>query len=171
VQDLLLLSRMDGREIVPKQRPCCLQTLVYDVIDEFESLATASEIELSPKIQVQQSLFVLGDEEQLYRLIANLVTNAIQYTPKGGQITLILNQFDHHAVIQVEDTGIGIPVIEQAQIFERFHRVNRDRSRMTGGAGLGLAIALAIAHAHQGTIQVQSELGHGSTFTVKLPIA
>jgi signal transduction histidine kinase len=171
VQDLLLLSRMDGREIVPKQRPCCLQTLVYDVIDEFESLATASGIELSPKIQAQQSLFVLGDEEQLYRLIANLVTNSIQYTPKGGQIALILNQFDHHAVIQVEDTGIGIPVIEQAQIFERFHRVNRDRSRMTGGAGLGLAIAMAIARSHHGTIQVQSQPGCGSTFTVKLPVA
>jgi signal transduction histidine kinase len=171
VQDLLLLSRMDGQEIVPKQRPCCLQTLIYDVIDEFERLATASGLELSQEIQAQQPLLVLGDEEQLYRLIANLVTNAIQYTPSGGKVTLALHQSDHHAVIQVRDTGIGILIAEQAQIFERFHRVNRDRSRMTGGAGLGLAIAMAIASSHHGTIQVQSQPGCGSTFTVKLPVA
>ncbi len=171
VQDLLLLSRMDGQEIVPKQRPCCLQTLIYDVIDEFESLAIASGLELSQEIQVQQSLFVLGDEEQLYRLIANLMTNAIQYTPKGGKIALSLRQSEYYAVIQVKDTGIGIPVIKYAQIFERFYRVNRDRSRMTGGAGLGLAIAMAIAVAHHGTIQVQSQPGCGSIFTVQLPVA
>jgi signal transduction histidine kinase len=171
VQDLLLLSRMDGQEIVPKQRPCCLQTLIYDVIDEFERLAVASGLELSPEIQAQQSLFVLGDEEQLYRLIANLVTNAIQYTPSGGKVTLFLRQSDHYAVIQAKDTGIGILSTEHAQIFERFHRVNRDRSRMTGGAGLGLAIAMAIARSHHGTIQVRSQPGCGSTFTVRLPVA
>ncbi len=171
VQDLLLLSRMDRREIMPKQQPCCLQTVIYDVVDEFDQLAVASGLELSLKIQVQQSLFVLGDEEQLYRLVANLVTNAIQYTPKGGKVTLFLRQSDHHAVIQVKDTGIGIPSTEHAQIFERFHRVNSDRARITGGSGLGLAIAMAIAHAHHGTIQVQSQLGRGSTFTVKIPAA
>jgi two-component system OmpR family sensor kinase len=172
VQDLLLLSRMDRREIVPQQQPCCLQTLVYDVVDEFEGLAIASELQLSLEVQVQQSLFVWGDEEQLYRLVANLVTNAVKYTPKAGKITLLLRQADdHHAVIQVKDTGIGIPVTEHAQIFERFHRVNSDRARITGGSGLGLAIAVEIARAHHGTIQVQSQLGHGSTFTIQLPTA
>jgi signal transduction histidine kinase len=102
-------------------------------------------------------------------LIANLVTNAVQYTPSGGKVTLFLHQSDHYAVIQVKDTGIGILSTEHAQIFERFHRVNRDRSRMTGGAGLGLAIAMAIAQAHHGTIQVQSKFGYGSTFIIKLP--
>ncbi|WP_404787033.1 two-component system sensor histidine kinase RppB [Altericista sp. CCNU0014] len=170
VQDLLLLSRMDRQEIMPKQQPCCLKTLVYDVVDEFEGLAIASELQLSLEIQVQQSLFVWGDEEQLYRLVANLVTNAIQYTPKGGTVALLLHQSDHHAVIQVKDTGIGIPAPEHSQIFERFYRVDSNRARITGGSGLGLAIAMAIAHAHQGTIQVQSQLGQGSTFTVKLPV-
>jgi signal transduction histidine kinase len=170
VQDLLLLSRMDRREIVLKQQPCCLQTLVYDVVDEFEGLAIAAELQLSLEIQVQQSLFVCGDEEQLYRLAANLVTNAIQYTPKGGTVTLLLRQSDHHAAIQVKDTGIGIPLTEHAQIFERFHRVNSDRARVTGGSGLGLAIAMAIARAHRGSIQVRSMTGKGSTFTLRLPL-
>lgn len=73
-------------------------------------------------------------------------------------------------IIQVQDTGIGIAPTDQAHIFDRFYRMNRDRSRQTGGAGLGLAIAQAIAQAHQGSLHVQSELGRGSTFTVHLPL-
>jgi signal transduction histidine kinase len=114
---------------------------------------------------------VLGDEEQLFQLVANLVGNAIHYTPKHGQVLVTLGGDDRQVVIRVQDTGIGIAPEAQARIFERFYRVNRDRSRATGGSGLGLAIALAIAQAHQGTIQVQSDLGRGSTFTVKLPAA
>ncbi len=80
-----------------------------------------------------------------------------------------MNQ-EQNAVIQVQDTGIGIPVVEQTRIFDRFYRVSSDRSRHTGGAGLGLAIAQAIAQAHQGHLRVQSDLGQGSTFTVYLPL-
>jgi signal transduction histidine kinase len=134
-------------------------------------LAVAAGIQLTVDIQMQQPLSVLGDEEQLYRLVANLVGNAIHYTATGGKICINLTREDRHALIRVKDTGMGISPKEQARIFERFYRVNSDRSRATGGSGLGLAIAMAIAHAHQGTIQVQSQLGQGSTFTLKLPIA
>jgi signal transduction histidine kinase len=170
VQDLLLLSRMDIQELKPKQHTFCLNDLVSDTVEELEGLAFASGITLSAKIQTMQPLYVLGSEEQLYRLLANLVTNAIRYTPQGGRVTVSLERSDHHVLIHVQDTGIGIAKAEQTRIFDRFYRVNSDRSRATGGSGLGLSIAQAIAQAHEGTIQVWSELGEGSTFTVRLPI-
>jgi signal transduction histidine kinase len=170
VQDLLLLSRMDVQGQPSQSYRCCLNTLIKDVVDEFEGLAIAADLTLAVEILILETLWVLGDEEQLYRLVANLVSNAIQYTPQNGKVTIRLDWDDHHALVQVQDTGIGIAPQDQRRIFERFHRVNSDRSRATGGSGLGLAIALAIAQAHQGNIQVQSQLGQGSTFTVKLPI-
>jgi signal transduction histidine kinase len=171
VQDLLLLSRMDGQNQPSLRRRCCLNTLIKDVVDEFESLAIAADLILNLEIRVRETLWVLGDEEQLYRVVANLVSNAIQYTPKHGKVTIQLDKDDHHALIQVQDTGIGISLQEQGRIFDRFYRVNGDRSRATGGSGLGLAIAVAIAQAHQGSIQVQSILGKGSTFIFYVPIA
>ena len=113
---------------------------------------------------------VLGNSEQLYRLVSNLVINAIKYTPGSGEVNIILESERNEALIRVRDTGIGIAKVEQKKIFDRFYRVNSDRSRQTGGSGLGLAIAQAIVQAHQGTIEVKSELGVGSTFTVRLPL-
>jgi signal transduction histidine kinase len=168
VQDLLLLSRLDIQPLAIRPQPCNLQTLVYDIADEFEALATAAGIALIVDLQSQKAT-VLGDEEQLYCLVANLVGNAIHYTPKDGKVFLRLKRDDRHAFLQVQDSGIGITPEEQSRIFERFYRVNSDRSRATGGSGLGLAIAMAIAQAHHGTIQVQSQLGKGSLFTVRLP--
>jgi len=175
VQDLLLLSRMDLPGPVAKLQPCCLNTLIADLVDEFEALAIAAEVLLVADIRVPDSVLVIGDEEQLYRLLANLVTNAIQYTPQGGKVSILLDRDQYHAVIQVQDSGIGIPVVEQSRIFDRFYRVNSDRSRHTGGSGLGLAIAKAIAQSHHGSIQVESQPHRqtgtlGSIFTVLLPL-
>ena len=108
--------------------------------------------------------------EQLYRLVANLVVNAIQNTLRGGEITLILDESQKYALIQVVDTGVGIAKAEQKLIFNRFYRVNKARSKEKEGAGLGLSIVKAIALAHQGSIEVQSELGKGTIFAVMLPI-
>lgn len=170
VQDLLLLSRMDVSTRSRNQQSCNLNTLILDVVDEFESLAIAHHVSLKTDLHITHSLLISGDDEQLYRLLANLVTNAIQYTPEMGSITMTLKQDDHDAVVQVQDTGIGISLDEQTHIFDRFYRVNSDRSRQTGGAGLGLAIALAIAQAHHGTLKVDSTPGQGSTFTLRLPL-
>ena len=106
----------------------------------------------------------------MYRLVANLIINAIQYTLAGGKVTVILERSDHHALIKIQDTGIGITAKEQKRIFTRFYRVNSDRSRASGGSGLGLAIAQAIVQGHHGSLQVQSELGKGSTFIIRLPL-
>ena len=169
VQDLLLLSRMDMQRATPKQQPCCLNDLISDLVEEFAALAMAAEIKLDAKV-VPLALYVSGDGEQLYRLLANLVTNAIQHTPNGGFLMIILERDDNYAAVRVQDTGIGIAAADQAQIFNRFYRVHSDRSRSTGGSGLGLAIAQAIAKAHHGMIQVQSEMGKGSLFTVRFPL-
>ncbi|MDX2212258.1 MAG: two-component system sensor histidine kinase RppB [Oculatellaceae cyanobacterium bins.114] len=170
VQDLLLLSRIDLQIVPAKQSSCCLNRLIEDLVDEFLALATASQIELKTKIETSELLFVLGNEEQLYRLFANLIINAIQYTAPGGKVTIHLQKEDNHALFYVQDTGIGIPLKEQSRIFDRFYRIHSDRSRHTGGSGLGLAIAQAIAQTYQGNIQVQSETDKGSTFTVRLPL-
>jgi signal transduction histidine kinase len=170
VRDLLLLSRMDRQVLPVKYRPVCLNDLVSDVAEELSALAIAADLTLSIDIRTPEPLHVNGDEEQLYRLIFNLVVNAIQYTPAGGQVAVILDSSTQQALIYIKDTGVGIALPEQTRIFDRFYRVNSDRSRHTGGSGLGLSIAKAIAIAHNGSIDVQSELGKGSTFTIRLPL-
>ncbi len=168
VADLLLLARLD-RQPIPMRHECCLDEIISDLVEEFAAMAIAAHVNLTSSIQVHQPLNIIGNSEQLYRLISNLIINAIQYTPKEGKITVVLDRSDHYAVIQVQDTGIGIPQTELGRIFDRFYRVNSDRSRSTGGSGLGLAIAQAIVQAHHGNLNVQSELGKGSTFTILLP--
>ncbi|MBD1999257.1 two-component sensor histidine kinase [Leptolyngbya sp. FACHB-541] len=170
IKDLLLLSRIDRRELAGRHRLCCLNNLVSDLVEELAFLAVEADIQLSLKIRVQQPVHILGDEGQLYRLVSNLLSNAIQVTPEGGQVTVILDRVDQHALIHVQDTGVGIALEDQARIFDRFYRVGQERSRRTGGSGLGLPIAQAIARMHRGSIQVKSELGKGSVFTLRLPL-
>ncbi|HAX77018.1 MAG TPA: two-component sensor histidine kinase, partial [Cyanobacteria bacterium UBA11372] len=164
------LSRMDKQSASARRQICCLNDLVSDLVEELAALAIAHQIHLKSDIRVATPLNVLGDADQLYRLVANLIVNAIQYTPSGGKVIAILDRSDREAVIQVQDTGIGISNADKKRIFDRFYRVNSDRSRHTGGSGLGLAIAQAIVQSHKGSIQVQSELGKGSTFTIRLPM-
>ena len=174
VADLLTLSRIDrgiGSKLSPnKCGYITLNDLISDIAEEFASLALAFQIELTTDICISKPLQIEGNESQLYRLVANLVINAIQYTAAGGKVNITLATDNRCAIIQVQDTGIGISKIEQSCIFERFYRINSDRSRHTGGSGLGLAIALAIAQAHQGNIRVQSKLGKESIFTIELPL-
>ncbi|HAT13012.1 MAG TPA: two-component sensor histidine kinase [Microcoleaceae bacterium UBA11344] len=169
VADLLLLARMDNQPIADRRQLCCLNDLVSDLVEELAAMAIASEVALTSELRVQL-LNVVGDSDQLYRLVANLIVNAIQYTPAGGKVTVILDCSHIEAIIQVQDTGLGIAAIEQGRIFDRFYRVNSDRSRHTGGSGLGLAIAQTIARAHHGSLSTRSELGCGSTFILRLPL-
>lgn len=133
-------------------------------------MAIAAQVKLVAQIQVSYPVAVVGNEEQLYRLVSNLIDNAIQATPTNGKVTVSLNKSESYAILQVQDTGMGIATEDQRRIFDRFYRVQIDRSRQTGGSGLGLAIAQAIVQRHQGRIHVHSQLGKGSTFTVRLPL-
>lgn len=170
VADLLFLARLDKQAIAMRHQLCCLNDIVNDLVEELAALALSAKVMLTSSVKLLYPLNIVGDEEQLYRLVSNLIVNAIQYTPAEGEVKVVLERSDNHAIIQIQDTGIGIPFEEQRRIFERFYRVNSDRSRGSGGSGLGLAIATAIVQAHHGNIQVQSELGKGSTFIVRLPL-
>lgn len=169
ITDLLLLSRLE-QEVGPIDWTLCyLNDLVSDLTEEFLELAIAAGIDLNGEVNSEE-IYVWGNESQLYRLVANLISNGIQYTPAGGNIHITLASSEQMAVISIQDTGIGIAPDQQERIFERFYRVNQDRSRKTGGTGLGLAIAQAIAVKHQGSLTVESELGQGSLFTIQLPL-
>ena len=173
VADLLILCRIDGEinsnTSHKKRDKIALANLVIEVEEDLAALAMASEIELTSQIKVSQPIAVFGDRTQLYRLITNLVTNAIQYTPAGGKVTISMIEEHNEVVISIQDTGIGIAKGDQKRIFDRFYRVDKARSRSKGGSGLGLAIARAIALAHNGSLEVQSEIGKGSKFVTKLP--
>lgn len=170
IADLLLLSNLEQNSFPKKFQSCCLNDLVSDLTEEMSELATASDIHLTSQVPSME-IYVLGNESQLYRLVLNLISNAIQYTPAQGDVHISLEVYDHNAVIAVKDTGIGIPKTEQNRIFDRFYRVNGDRSSKTGGTGLGLAIVQAIAKKHQANLKVTSQDGKGSLFTLELAIA
>lgn len=167
IADLLLLSSIEQNTFSEQFKPCCLNDIISDLSEEFLELAVASDIKLSSYIP-DHLIYVLGHEQQLYRLVSNLIANAIHYTPAGGYVSISLEQRDHTAIVTVKDTGIGIPSAEQLRIFERFYRVESDRSRKTGGTGLGLAIVQAIAKVHSAELSVESQLDSGSAFMIQL---
>ncbi|MGF1675663.1 MAG: two-component system sensor histidine kinase RppB [Rivularia sp. (in: cyanobacteria)] len=167
IADLLLLTSLEQNSGVKPFQPCCLNDLVSDLTEEFLEFATAADIHLTSEIPTCE-VYTLGNESQLYRLMSNLIANAIQYTPKGGYITVSLVNSDYTTAIAVKDTGIGIGFADQERIFDRFYRVDGDRSRKTGGTGLGLAIAQAIAQKHQANLKVEGQLGKGSIFTLEI---
>lgn len=169
-QDLLLLSRLESGLQKAKWQEICLNDLVADIEEELMPLAMAAQVSLFSNIPDQSCFYIQGNENQIYRMLLNLVSNGIKYTPVGGEVKIDLIAKDNQGVITIKDTGIGIPADDITHIFERFYRVNADRSRNTGGSGLGLAIALAIVQTHKGKLEVQSHVNNGSTFTVILPL-
>lgn len=167
ITDLLLLSSIEQNTSSKQFKPCCLNDLISDLSEEFLEFAVASDIKLRSHIP-DRLIYVLGHEQQLYRLVSNLIANAIHYTQPGGYISISLEPRDHTAIVTVKDTGIGIPPADQQRIFERFYRVDTGRSRKTGGTGLGLAIVQAITQVHNGQLSVESQLDRGSAFTLQL---
>jgi signal transduction histidine kinase len=173
-QDLLLLSRLESDLQAAKLQlnveEICLNDVVVDVEEELLPLAMNTGVLLSSNIPEEANFYIQGNEGQIYRLLLNLVVNGIKYTPVGGYVKINLSAKNNYAIITIIDTGIGISTGDIPRIFDRFYRVNPDRSRNTGGAGLGLAIALAITQTHQGKLEVQSQVDNGSTFTLFLPL-
>ncbi|WP_017295621.1 two-component system sensor histidine kinase RppB [Geminocystis herdmanii] len=167
ISDLLLLTSLEQNSFQKSFLPCCLNDLVNDLTEEFLELAVSKNIDLTSDV-CDEEIYTLGNESELYRLVANLIANAIQYTPSGGKVNVSLNTEHKKVMIKVQDTGIGIPPEQQKRIFERFYRVECDRARKTGGTGLGLAIAKAIAQKHQAYLTVESIVGSGSVFTLEM---
>lgn len=142
-----------------------LSSTVRDACDLFDPIAENREIELTPMVEADQHVW--GNIQHLQRMLANLLDNALKYTPRKGQVSVALFSDDRSVSVSVRDTGVGISKEEQSHIFDRFFRC--DQSRTQPGFGLGLSFSRAVARAHGGELSVYSEPGNGSIFTVTLP--
>ncbi|NIM99165.1 MAG: heavy metal sensor histidine kinase [candidate division Zixibacteria bacterium] len=168
INDLILLSKFDTNEAGLQMAPIELNELLANLRELLGVLAEQKDIEFS--LGVIKEAHVLGDRTRLQQLFTNLIDNAIKFTPAGGRVDMSLENNEGIAKVSISDTGIGIPEGEFEHIFERFYRVDKSRARVSGGTGLGLSICQWIAKAHHGKIEVESELGKGSQFTVSLPL-
>jgi two-component system, OmpR family, sensor histidine kinase SenX3 len=167
VKELLELSRLQGAEPLPIPLPVAVNRIVHEVIDRTGTAAAAKNIDLH--FVGTRGLTVYGNEVQLVTAVANLVENAIAYSPEETKVTVDARLDGDGIVIAVMDQGIGISLKDLDRIFERFYRADQARSRDTGGTGLGLAIVKHIAVNHGGRVDVDSAVGAGSTFTLRLP--
>jgi two-component system phosphate regulon sensor histidine kinase PhoR len=168
--DLLKLARIEAGKMEIEPRPLSVAELVAPCLEIARAKAKSKRLTFKEAYPEDLPL-VSGDNDALGEVIQNLLDNAIQYTPAGGRITISARATGEEVSISVSDTGIGIPRDDQERIFERFFRVDAARSKEVGGTGLGLAIAKHLVELNGGRIEVQSELGKGSTFTVFLPVA
>jgi two-component system phosphate regulon sensor histidine kinase PhoR len=132
----------------------------------------AEEKGVSVGVEAPAGLALTGDRTRLRQALANLVDNAVKYTPPGGAVTVTAHRLNGSVEVEVHDNGVGIPAEHLPRLFERFYRVDTSRSRADdGGTGIGLAIARSVVEAHGGHIHADSEPGEGSTFTFELPVA
>jgi two-component system, OmpR family, phosphate regulon sensor histidine kinase PhoR len=168
-EDLLKLSQMDAERLELEIRRLSVQQFIESCIQTTQR--SAAEKNLRMAVNLPENLpDVAADRTRLAEVLQNLLDNAIQYTPPGGQITVTASADGDKVTFTVSDTGIGIPQVDQPRIFERFYRVDAARSREVGGTGLGLSIAKHLVEAHGGRIWLDSEVGHGSQFHFTVPI-
>ena len=167
-EDLLLLARTD-RVSSFEFEIINLSTLLTDLVKLYKPQAQTKQIEL--KAEIENDLWLNGDEAKLTRTFTNLIQNAIQYTPAGGEVEVSSKRLGRELLITVQDSGIGIDSEHLDKVFDRLWRADRSRSYYEGGSGLGLAITKAIVERHKGTITVTSQPNVGSCFDVRLPIA
>lgn len=170
VKDLLILSRLDHKQTQWSKHYFSIVQLIEEVVEKLslEAKSHKHTVTFTSTADIPQ---IYADKDRIEQVIKNIISNAIKYTPSGGQITITAQYIDNDVCISIKDNGIGIPKEDQPRIFERFYRVDKARSRELGGTGLGLAIAKEIITAHNGTIAIESELDQGTEVTVKLPVA
>ena len=168
LEDLLFLARTEAASTPKAKSTIALDKLLRDLQERFEPQAETKGI--SFQAQLRSGLSIKGNPDQLSRLFANLLENALKYTEAGGSITLSLNQANGSSVVAVEDTGVGIPQEYLPFVFQRFWRSDQIKAQKEEGSGLGLAICDAIVQQHGGDIGVNSKVGVGTCFWVTLPL-
>lgn len=167
VNDILELSRAEQKQVPLQAENVRIKEAVESTFKIVKQKAESKQMELS--IVEKEPIVIQTDLNRLKQILANLVNNAIVYTPDKGKVTVTIYKEDENAVIEVSDNGIGIPEDEQGRIFERFYRVDKARSRNSGGTGLGLSIVKYLVENLNGSITVRSKYGLGTTFTLKFP--
>jgi signal transduction histidine kinase len=170
INDWLDAARLNGGQIVDKLKPLSLKSVINKIVEDMKPLAQKDDISLGFGPCSENDL-VQGDDETLEQVFSNLITNAIRYNRPKGQVIISIKENKDFIAAEVQDTGIGIAKEHLPFIFDQFYRVSRSEGQKVKGTGLGLFIAKKIVDAHGGSIQVSSEPGKGSTFTVLLPKA
>lgn len=168
ITELISLSKLQGAESLPDMEVLSIDRVVEDAIDRCRLSAEAADIELLK--DEKSGLMVKGSQSLLVTSVANLITNAINYSPESSPVSISRRLSGGVVKISVTDRGIGIDPEDHKRVFERFYRVDKARSRNTGGTGLGLAIVKHVMANHGGSVEVWSRPGTGSTFTLELPV-
>ncbi|WP_413377166.1 cell wall metabolism sensor histidine kinase WalK [Alkalihalobacillus sp. 1P02AB] len=168
VNDLLQLSKIDSRDYQLNFSTVDFVLYLHEVIDRFDMIAANKNIHFIRKISPQLT-YVKMDRDKLTQVIDNIISNAMKYSPEGGNVTITLEHYGQNIRVSIADEGMGIPRESQQKIFDRFYRVDKARARSIGGTGLGLAIAKELVHAHHGEIWVESMYGQGTTIFFTLP--
>ena len=166
VDDLLVLAKLEGDLKPPSDHPIDMRAVLRHVRDDAQTLSNGRH---RITFESDDALTVSGVETEVMSALGNLVTNAVRYTPEGGEIHARWALVGDSAVFSVTDTGFGVPAADIPRLTERFYRVDRSRSRDTGGTGLGLAIVKHVLQRHDAVLDVKSEEGRGSTFSVRFP--
>ena len=166
INDILMLSRLDSDDLIVEKVPVKMQALMKDISQDYEGLLLKYNVELYTDVE---PITYIGNGSQIETLISNLVSNAIKYNKEDGHVYVRIYSKEDNMVIEVKDTGIGIPLADQGRVFERFYRVDKGRSRIKGGTGLGLAIVKHIVSYNKGTVKLHSQLGEGTCITITLP--
>jgi histidine kinase len=170
IEELTILSHAEAGQLPITPRTVELPPLIEHVVAQFQLQFAAQEVALDVRLAPDLAP-VLADPDRLQQILINLLSNALRYTPAGGQVTLRVEPHDYFVQISVQDTGIGIPPEHLNHIFERFYRVDKSRARESGGTGIGLTIARHLIYAQGGEIWAESDgPGRGATFHVTLPV-
>ena len=168
VGDLLTLVHIDSHKLKLRREMMVFADTVRESVSRLEPLAKKRKQTI--KTEISDSCEMFADPGKLAQVCYNIVENASKYTPEGGSIRVTLRRVGRDAVLEIADTGVGIPEADLPHVFDRFYRVDKARSRDTGGTGLGLSIVQQIVRLHAGSVTVASEMGKGTTFTVQLPV-
>jgi len=168
INDILMISRLETKEAEVTIKDIRITPLVNEVIASLKPMAAQNNITIEVNCQ---PLTIKANDGQMKELLNNLISNAIKYNKPNGKVNIIIKKEGNEVIFIVEDTGVGIPEESKARVFERFYRVDKGRSKKMGGTGLGLSIVKHIVNYYGGTIQLESELGKGSKFTVRIPLS
>lgn len=167
INDILMISRLENKDVDVIKHPVHLTPLVDEIIDTMQVEIDKKHLQVDKELE---DITYTSNHQHMHQLLSNLITNAIKYNVDGGKIIIKSYQFGRNIIIEVSDTGRGISKIDQGRVFERFFRCDQGRDKETGGTGLGLAIVKHIVQYYQGNITLTSKLHEGTTFKVTLPM-